>query len=170
MAGDGVPRAVPAYLAQALCSVQLTSARLEMFAQKAQAQGRPAEEALFRALVASLGVQAHRLTMLLRGKVGDTTDNLRTLSEQLLPGLIRGLAAGVHRADAAGQEIVGTALDQAVQVDSGQAELARHLVPQDESPVYYLCPICGWLQTGQAPEKCPVCGASGGKFQEVEQG
>ena len=25
---------------------------------------------------------------------------------------------------------------------------------------FYLCPICGYIEMGQAPEKCPVCGAA----------
>jgi len=24
---------------------------------------------------------------------------------------------------------------------------------------FYLCPICGYIELGEAPEKCPVCGA-----------
>jgi len=29
----------------------------------------------------------------------------------------------------------------------------------------YLCPVCGHLELHAAPEKCPVCGISGMKFQ-----
>ena len=31
----------------------------------------------------------------------------------------------------------------------------------------YLCPVCGHLEIGSAPDKCPVCGAVGTKFQSV---
>jgi rubrerythrin len=30
----------------------------------------------------------------------------------------------------------------------------------------YLCPVCGDLEFG-VPEKCPVCGAPGAKFERV---
>ena len=29
---------------------------------------------------------------------------------------------------------------------------------------FYLCPVCGYIEMGTPPEKCPVCGALGKKF------
>jgi rubrerythrin len=29
---------------------------------------------------------------------------------------------------------------------------------------FFLCPTCGYIEFGKAPEKCPVCGALGSKF------
>jgi len=31
----------------------------------------------------------------------------------------------------------------------------------------YICPVCGDLEFGALPEKCPVCGALASKFQKV---
>ncbi|MEW5914646.1 MAG: rubredoxin-like domain-containing protein [Thermodesulfobacteriota bacterium] len=152
------------YLAQALSQVTLAEARLEVFAQKARAQKQEAAAALLAALAASQRVQARRLTMLLRGKVGDTQDNLEELRRELLPGLIQELAQAVDRADQDGQEVLGTALDQATRVDSGQAALVQRLAAEGQAPEYYLCPVCGWLAAEEAPDKCPVCGALGSKF------
>ena len=33
---------------------------------------------------------------------------------------------------------------------------------------FYLCPICGYIELGKAPEKCPVCGALGKVFHLVD--
>ena len=33
---------------------------------------------------------------------------------------------------------------------------------------FYLCPVCGYIELGKAPEKCPVCGAKGAVFTQVE--
>lgn len=30
----------------------------------------------------------------------------------------------------------------------------------------YICPVCGYLEYGSAPETCPVCGAKGSVFKE----
>ena len=39
---------------------------------------------------------------------------------------------------------------------------------QDLSPAsIYVCDICGHTAVGEAPDKCPVCGASKAKFKEV---
>lgn len=32
---------------------------------------------------------------------------------------------------------------------------------------FYLCPICGYIELGTAPEKCPVCGANKKMFELV---
>ncbi len=31
----------------------------------------------------------------------------------------------------------------------------------------YLCPVCGHLELKNAPEKCPICGASSGKYLRI---
>ena len=32
---------------------------------------------------------------------------------------------------------------------------------------FHLCPVCGYIELGQAPEKCPVCGAKKAVFEVV---
>jgi len=32
---------------------------------------------------------------------------------------------------------------------------------------FYLCPICGYIELGKAPEKCPICGALSKVFETV---
>ena len=32
---------------------------------------------------------------------------------------------------------------------------------------FYLCPVCGYIELGQAPEKCPVCGALKKIFEQI---
>lgn len=32
---------------------------------------------------------------------------------------------------------------------------------------YYVCPVCGHTHRGSAPEKCPVCGTPGTRFERV---
>jgi rubrerythrin len=32
---------------------------------------------------------------------------------------------------------------------------------------FYLCPVCGNIEFGAPPERCPICGAPGGKFTEA---
>lgn len=31
----------------------------------------------------------------------------------------------------------------------------------------YLCPVCGNIELGQAPAKCPICGVLGKQFREI---
>jgi rubrerythrin len=155
-------------LRQALALATVARGRLEMFAQKAGVEGRPSAAALFNALAASAGVQAHRFTMLLRGKVHDTAANLAEAVNELLPGLLQGYAELVAQADEAGFGVAGSALDQTTQALVRQNELARALEEGDDSgEAYLLCPVCGWLARGQAPDNCPVCGCIAAKFQAL---
>ena len=32
---------------------------------------------------------------------------------------------------------------------------------------FYLCPVCGYIELGMAPEQCPICGAKGQMFSQV---
>jgi rubrerythrin len=31
---------------------------------------------------------------------------------------------------------------------------------------FYLCPVCGYVHENEAPEKCPICGAPGSRFEK----
>ena len=32
---------------------------------------------------------------------------------------------------------------------------------------YYVCPVCGFLHRGSAPDKCPICGTPGSRFERI---
>jgi rubrerythrin len=32
---------------------------------------------------------------------------------------------------------------------------------------YYICPVCGYTHARTAPEKCPVCGTPGNRFEKI---
>jgi len=36
-----------------------------------------------------------------------------------------------------------------------------------EESDFYLCPVCGHIEIGAAPEACPICSAPGAKFVQV---
>lgn len=46
-------------------------------------------------------------------------------------------------------------------------EAVKNGVDMDVSE-FYLCPICGYIELGSAPEKCPVCNASGKVFMTID--
>ncbi|MCB2190968.1 MAG: hypothetical protein KQI62_05345 [Deltaproteobacteria bacterium] len=153
-------------LQQAFVQASLALARLEMFAQQARSRQRDQEAEFYEALAASLRVHTRRFLMLMRGKLGDAEANLEETKVEMLPGLLQGYAGLVAEADRQGQRVAGTALDQSAQVAQRQGDLAQAL-GEDGSADYLVCSICGWIATGSAPERCPVCGAVHEKFQPV---
>jgi len=38
---------------------------------------------------------------------------------------------------------------------------------EQESYDYYVCPVCGHTHKRNAPDKCPVCGAPGSRFERI---
>ena len=39
--------------------------------------------------------------------------------------------------------------------------------PQGETYDYYVCPVCGHTHPRNAPDRCPVCGAVGNRFERI---
>lgn len=37
---------------------------------------------------------------------------------------------------------------------------------KEDGPPFYLCPICGYIHEGSAPDNCPICNAKGSMFKE----
>jgi rubrerythrin len=46
-------------------------------------------------------------------------------------------------------------------------EAVKNGVDMDVSD-FHLCPVCGYIEVGSVPEKCPVCGALGKVFVQVD--
>jgi len=42
--------------------------------------------------------------------------------------------------------------------------LAAAKAGKDLTVEFHLCPVCGYIEFGRAPEKCPVCGTLASKF------
>ncbi len=32
---------------------------------------------------------------------------------------------------------------------------------------FYLCPVCGYIETGKPTKECPICGAKPEKFMQI---
>lgn len=58
---------------------------------------------------------------------------------------------------------------QAEKVHSGMYQRAKQTVDRGKdvelSPVY-ICEVCGYTVEGEAPDKCPICGATKEKFRK----
>jgi rubrerythrin len=66
-----------------------------------------------------------------------------------------------------------TMLEQASKVERVHADLYKQALAAlqagkdlDAMDVY-LCPVCGHLEFGQPPEKCPICGLPAARYQKI---
>ncbi len=141
------------------------------YASKAEKEGYPQIGKLFRA--AAEAETIHALAHLQNlGGVGSTLDNLKDAIAgetheftTMYPPMVAQAEQEGHR----GKTMLKWAnAVEKVHADLYQQALQALQAGQDLSAMeIYVCPVCGHLELGAAPDKCPVCGLAGGKFQKA---
>jgi len=140
------------------------------YAAKAAKEGYPQIARLFRA--AAEAETIHALTHLQSlGGVGSTLDNLKDAIAgetyeytQMYPPMVEQAEQEGHR----GKNMLKWAnAVEKVHAELYQQALAALQAGKDLSAMeIYLCPVCGHLELGAPPAKCPVCGLAGTRFQK----
>jgi rubrerythrin len=140
------------------------------YAAKVDKEGYPQIARLFRAAAEAetLHALSHLQSM---GGVGSTLDNLKNASAgetyeytQMYPPMVDQAEQEGHR----GKNMLKWAnAVERVHAELYQQALAALQAGKDLSAMeIYLCPVCGHLEIGAPPAKCPVCGLAGAKFQK----
>ena len=142
------------------------------FAKKADDEGRPQIAKLFRAAAAAETVHAHAHLRVLGGVKG-TAENLQAAIDgeghefkSMYPGF-------VSEAEAEGNKPAVMSFKNAMAVEeihyglyTDAAEALAGGADLPEASIH-VCPVCGNTVLGEAPDKCPICGAPGQGFQEI---
>lgn len=150
-------------LAEALALVSRAGDRQGIRAHMADRDGDDDLALLLRAFGESTGVVVSRLRMLRRGKVEAGEQGQADLAREEAEALARVLARMAE--DEAGERPAGPVLEHCALVAGRLAGLLNGDEPQGP---FLVCRICGYVARGQAPERCPVCGAVPDKFKPVE--
>jgi rubrerythrin len=124
---------------------------------------------LFRA--ASFSEQVHAINHLrvLNG-IGKTSGNLQAAAEGENFEIIEMYPAYVKVAEDQGEKMATTYFNFALAAEKVHAELykrAKESVDKGQDLGYFpiqVCSVCGFTVEGDAPDKCPVCGAPKEKF------
>jgi rubrerythrin len=141
------------------------------FAQAADKEGYAQIARLFRAAADAETIHAHAHLRNMGG-VGTTLENLKAAVAgetyeytEMYPPMVEQAKAEGHRA----RTMLGFA-NEAEKVHArlfGEA-LAALQAGKDLSKMdVYLCPVCGDVEFGEPPEKCPICGAPKSKYVKV---
>ncbi len=143
------------------------------FAQKADSDGFPQVAKLFRAAAEAETIHAHTHLRAMDG-IKSTEENLKAAVEgeryefqEMYPGFLdtaqqessKRAAVGFKNACAA-EEVHHNLYKQALEAVQAGKDLGSMSI--------YLCPVCGNLEFGEVPEKCPICNVPGAKFLEVK--
>ena len=141
------------------------------FARQAEKEGYPQIAKVFRAAAEAetLHALAHLANM---GGIGSTVENLRAAVSgetyeftEMYPPMVEQAKAENHKA----RHMLGYA-NSAEQVHAGlfgQALAALESGADLSAMDVYLCPVCGDIEFGKPPDKCPICGAPASRFQKI---
>lgn len=124
---------------------------------------------LFRAASYSEQVHATNHLRVLSG-IGKTGDNLKAAAEGENFEIIEMYPAYIKVAEDQGEKMAVTFFNAALaaeKVHSGLYKRAKESVDYGQDLGYFpvqVCSVCGFTVEGDAPDKCPVCGAPKEKF------
>jgi rubrerythrin len=141
------------------------------FAKKADEEGFPGIAKLFRAAAAAETVHAHNHLGVLQG-IGSTAENLKEAINGETYEFTKMYPGFISEADSEGAKKARWSFNVANQVEQIHAGLFQEALKEMSiaAPAqdFYVCSVCGNTVTGEAPAKCPICGAEHGQFLRVE--
>jgi rubrerythrin len=141
------------------------------YARAAEKEGYPQIARLFRAAAdaETIHALAHFQNM---GGVGSTLQNLKDAVAgetyeytEMYPPMVEQAKKEGHRAKTMlgfaneAEKVHARLFAQALEALQSGKDLSQMEV--------FLCPVCGDVEFGVPPEKCPICGAPASKFQKI---
>ena len=147
--------------------------RYLFFSEKAEKEGYTQIARLFRATAEAETVHArsHLRTM---GGIGSTKDNLQSAIEGEYHEFTKMYPSFIEQAKAENNSAAQTGFDWANKVEEIHHSLyqkalkALEAEQQLKDEPYFVCQGCGNTVAGEAPEKCPICGAPRKMFKRVD--
>ncbi len=157
-------------LKEAFAGESQANQRYRAFAKKAEKDGFANIAKLFRTTAEAERIHAEGHLKAL-DMIATTAENLESavggetyeFSEMYPPMLEKAEAEG-HKAKTMFRFALGAEAVHA-KLYAKALEAVKKGIDLDVSE-FYLCPVCGYIELGSAPEKCPICGAKGSIFEK----
>lgn len=157
-------------LKEAFAGESQANQKYRAFAKKAEQDGFPHVARLFRTTAEAERIHAEGHLKSFAG-IGSTAENLKAAIEgetyeyaSMYPPMLAQAEAEGHRAK--------IMFGYAVKAEAVHAELYKRALEAIEQGKdlaegkFYLCPVCGHIEFGTPPERCPICGARASHFVE----
>lgn len=160
-------------LEEAFAGESQASRRYLYFAEQAESEGHPQIAKLFRAAVGAETVHARNHLKVLGG-IGSTQENLKAAMSGEEYEFTEMYPAFIKQAKEEGNQRAEISFNHANAVEKVHHSLYKKALesleagkePKEEP--YFVCSVCGNTVAGEAPERCPICGAPRSKFKEVK--
>ena len=160
-------------LQEAFAGESQANRRYLFFAEKAEKEGHSQIARLFRAAAESETVHA-RNHLRAMGGIKSTKENLEAAAGGELYEFTKMYPGFIEQAKAENNSDAEVSFDWANKVEKihhGLYQKALTAVETSEKlkgEPYFVCQGCGYTVGGEAPEKCPICGAPRSMFKRVE--
>jgi len=160
-------------LAAAFAGESQANRRYLFAAEKADEAGQKQIARLFRAAAEAETVHARNHLGVL-GEIKSTGENLKAAIKGESYEFNEMYPAFLEEAGAEGDKAAERSFDLANKVEKVHHNLFREALSNLESgknaaeKPFFVCQVCGFTVEGEAPERCPVCGAPLGKFKQVD--
>ncbi|MBN1305158.1 MAG: rubrerythrin family protein [Anaerolineales bacterium] len=149
-------------LKEAFAGESQANQKYRAFAKAAEKEGLPNIALLFLTAAEAERIHAEGHLKALEG-VGTTVDNLQAAIagetyefERMYPPMLEQAEAEGHKAKRMFKYAVAA---EAVHAKLYQMALEAAEQGKDLEAEFYLCPICGHIETGKPGEACPICNA-----------
>ncbi len=158
-------------LQEAFAGESQANQKYRAFAKKAEKDGFTNIAKLFRTTAEAERIHAEGHLKAL-DMIASTADNLQAAINgethefvDMYPPMVEQAIAEGHKAKVMFRFAVGAEQVHA-EIYARALEAVKKGVDLDVSD-FYLCPVCGYIELGAAPERCPICGAKQHIFEQI---
>lgn len=147
------------------------AARKKIYAKKAVKEGREGVGHLIRAITESEKIQAHRIFSAYRGHIDLSEQYLSTIFETEIEDIISQYTRDLSEAKQGENLAIIHALTQLLAVEKrirSYYSSEKGDMTDDRDKDYQVCSFCGYINDGDLPDSCPVCGAKRDAFREIK--
>jgi len=159
------------HLKDAFSGESQANQKYKAFAKQAEKEGFANIARLFRTTAEAERIHAEGHLKAL-DMIANTADNLTAAIEgetyeyeEMYPPMLDQAVENGHKAKTMFKFAVD-AEEVHAQIYAKALEAVKEGKDLDESE-FYLCPVCGFIELGTPPQKCPVCGAKSSVFCQI---
>jgi rubrerythrin len=138
------------------------------FADVAEKEGHKDIARLFKATAEAENIHAVS-EFKIAGHLGDTAANLKAAIEGETYEFTTMYPEFIKEGETEGQSAAVRAFNLAKEAEKVHAKLYKDALDnldKETGVSYFLCPSCGYIEKGAAPDVCPICKAKGSSFKQ----
>lgn len=144
--------------------------RNEAYARRAEKEGWAQIARMFRAIADAEKVHCLNALNLMK-VVKDTESNLKAAFESELKAKNQYYPPMIKDAEEEGVKAAALIFSRARDVENLHATIYKKALDRmmrEETVVYHVCQVCGFIAEGEPPDLCPICNAKKETFTRIE--